>query len=88
MSPPPDPQFAEMVDRARTGNNEAIASFIKHFEVPILRFIQRSVGNDEVAKDLYSELTERVCKAFKKGLKKAGEGLRKPLAARAWIFKF
>jgi len=82
MPLPSDAQFAEMVERAQAGDEEAIASFLEHHQVSIVRYLRYTVGNDEVAQDLYSEVAEKVWRA----LPKTNERLRHPQAARKWMF--
>ncbi len=76
MLPPPDAQVAQIVERAQAGDRKASSSFLEIFEKPLFRYIRNQVGNDEVAKDLYSEVAEKVCRA----LPKTDERLRYPLA--------
>jgi RNA polymerase sigma-70 factor (ECF subfamily) len=77
-----DTHFAEMVERAQSGDRDAIVSLLHEYEGPISAFIRKGVGNIEDAKDLYQEFTLRVCK----GLPKTDERLRIPVAAKKWMF--
>ena len=82
MQPPPEAQFAELVERAQAGDQDAFVSVMRCFEGLIRGFLRKQVGNGDVTDDLYAEM---VLKAWK-ALPSTDEGLRYQPAMKKWLF--
>jgi RNA polymerase sigma-70 factor, ECF subfamily len=83
MQPPPESQFAELVERAQAGDQDAFVSVVRCFEGQICGFLRKQVGNSDIADELYADM---VLKAWK-ALPSTNEGLRDQPAMKKWLFK-
>ena len=43
---------AQVIAQVRTGHSDAFGEIIEHYQVPIVRYLQRMTGTYEVAQDL------------------------------------
>ena len=69
----------DAVSRVRSGDTEAFAQIVEQFQLPIIRYLYRMTGDDELARDLAQDT---FVQAYK-GLAKTTPGL--PL--KTWLYR-
>ena len=70
---------AQVIAQVRTGHSDAFGEIIEHYQVPIVRYLQRMTGNYEVAQDLAQDT---FVQAFRGVLKTRSE-----LSFKAWLYR-
>jgi len=70
---------AQVIALIRTGNTDAFAEIIEHYQVPIIRYLYRLTGDYEMAQDLAQDT---FLQAYKGILKTKSE-----LSFKAWLYR-
>ena len=70
---------AQVVAKVREGRTDAFGEIIEHYQAPIVRYLARLTGNDEVARDLAQDT---FVQAYQSILKTRSE-----LSFKAWLYR-
>ena len=70
---------AQVIAQVRTGRTDAFGEIVEHYQAPIVRYLLRMTGDQEVAQDLAQDT---FVQAFRAILKTTSE-----LSFNAWLYK-
>ena len=70
---------ADLVERARAGDQVAFARLFEHYHAPVLNYLHRMVGDRALAEDLAQDTFVKAYNAL--------PGTRPDLAFKAWIYR-